>query len=48
MLPLAPGLLSMMTCWPVAWLTDWPKARAMPSVRPPAGKLTTMVIGLFG
>src|SRR5258708_19240208 len=48
MLPLAPGLLSMMTCWPVVWVTDWAKARAMPSVRPPAGKFTTIVIGLVG
>jgi hypothetical protein len=38
----------MMTCWPVACWTCWPNERAMPSVRPPAGKFTTMVIGLAG
>jgi hypothetical protein len=46
MVPVAPGLLSVMTVWPSRSCIFGPMARATVSVEPPGGKGTTSVIGL--
>ena len=48
MLPLAPGLFSMMTGWPVLCDSASPYERAMVSIDPPAETETMMWIGLDG
>ena len=48
MLPLAPGLLSMMTGCPSDSDSDCERIRAMTSVLPPGAKPTTMRTGLAG
>jgi len=47
-MPLAPGLLSTMTCWPSVADIFSAKARPIWSVALPAAKGTTARIGLLG
>src|SRR5688572_14968442 len=48
MAPSAPGLVSMMTGWPSAWLSGVAKMRAPSSAAPPGGNGTTRRTGLSG
>ena len=48
MLPLAPGLFSITTGWPVLCDSASPIERAMVSIDPPAETDTTMWVGLDG
>ncbi|MOA19742.1 hypothetical protein D3C78_1401470 [compost metagenome] len=48
MLPLAPGLFSMITAWPSESPMDCARMRAITSVLPPGAKPTTMRIVLAG
>src|SRR2546423_11396757 len=48
MLPAAPGLLSMVTDWPIASVRYLPTARADISTPPPGWNPTTMRTGLDG
>src|SRR5262245_51878808 len=47
-LPLAPGRLSMMNCWPSRSDSHWPMRRALMSFCPPGAKPTTMRTGRVG
>jgi Arc/MetJ-type ribon-helix-helix transcriptional regulator len=47
-LPLAPGRLSMMNCWPSRSDSQWPMRRALMSFSPPGAKPTTMRTGRVG
>jgi hypothetical protein len=44
----APGLFSTITVWPSVWVNFSPSSRATVSALPPAGNVTTMVIGRDG
>jgi hypothetical protein len=48
MLPPAPGLFSMMNCWPNRSDSHWPKTRAVMSVAPAEPKGTMSRTGLVG
>ena len=48
MLPPAPGLFSMMNCWPSESDSFWASNRASTSVVPPGAKGTTTLTGFEG